>query len=1054
MDSAASFKDYRDLIIKNIDELLLKLTEHGEESLLMTADGTSLHVTGSEKGKKFLAVNRQIAEQFHKFCFDVQEKVSECKIQEKSPPSFLRYPIAPKTAITVTSIKEVDSDFEVDQEETEETLKSKDSSFTVFNIENQEHQSRKLTASLLDTSSPGKPKQERLKNIRVQIQRGSRRTEIILPEKSDLTVESNQASVKSRLLAPDQTQTGQAANSQTITDHQQSSLNDEIQNLSSDSKKSVTSKPESEARNIGCESEEVSRNTSLQNDSNEHGTGTNETSSDAVGDHTFNDDHSEPMDSVDTFVHSPVEDSDSETHDNNPSVSQGNKPKFTGDSPHEPSSLGSNANYRSKVKDIHSTADGIKDCQETAITDDGDPAQVLCGNQAPPKDSNNTGFDMEVDISNEKGTKVDQNSPLKPSVVSPRKKGKEKIDTEKGQKKRKISRSPQRSPAKKIRGNPDKETGSSPMETASRTTEEDETLASAKITSAKERSEVTSSRERSEVTSVKERSEVTSVKERSEVTSVKERWSEVTSAKETSEVTSEKERSKVTTVKERSEVNSPKEHLKKHLKVSSEEKNSKKNSTEETSQITPSEKSSDVALAKETFMVTVRSPENSASKSSEKVKIKHQSTSPPKSIKSKQKLQVKLPIRSCKEGDTARLFKKSLVVQLEKIPDTTIQLLGKSPKKAASEFMNKSVAEKTEIPASELKQSPLKGSSIQTSESKELTLKSKAKPPSESKNPVAEKIERPVSELKKSPLKESSIQTLESKELTPKSKAKPPSESKNPVAEKIERPSSELKKSPLKESSIQTLESKELTPESITKSPPKLKKAIAEKPSSALEKSPLKGSSIQTSESKELTLKNKTKPLSESEKSIERSALKSKKPVSDVCDKPRSKSQKSPHRIKDLSNSESNRPKTRIAEIPATETKESRSNLSDTLAPKSKKSTPNGNLASESKMSTSKVIDINASESKLSTPEITDKHVVESTLPTLTLENKATNSKEKKDTGDKSVQKSIQKYPDKVIIKQPVCSDIAGKGKCDLKNFKIDLKALAMELALQRQKKP
>ncbi|XP_062611335.1 PHD finger protein rhinoceros-like [Saccostrea cucullata] len=1091
MDSAVSS---RDLIIRNIDELLLKLTEHGEESLLMTADGASLHVTGSEKGKKFLSLNRQIAEQFHKYCFDVQEQISEYRLSDKSPASFRRFPIVPKTAITVTSIKEVDSDFEVDQEETEVMLNAKDSSFTVFNIENQECQSRKFSSGLLDSTSPGKRKQERLKNIRVQIQRGGRKTEITLPEKPDLTVESKQTSVKSRLHAPDQT--GEA--SQTIKDSQQSLVNDEMQNLSSDS---VASKVESEARNVSCESKEVDNesnqaglNTSTQKDLNAYGTGTNETvSCDATGDHTDSEDHSEPMDSVDTFVDSPVKASDSETLNNNQSGSQGKKQKLNGESCQESPHLNSDASYQAIDIDNHATADKIKDCPETAIAGDGDTAQVFHGNQASSENPPNAGVDMEVDTPSEGGTSVDQTS-----GGSLKKKGKGMSGTEKEQKKRKISRSPQCSPTrKKIRRNPEIESGLSHLETTSETTKEDESVAIKKITSAKENSEETVAKERSKVTSEKKGSEGTSAKERSKGTSTKER-SELTSAKGNSEVATGKEISQLTSAKEQSNVTSV-------------EKSSKKNSVKEISEFKPLNQSSDVGIAKETSQVPVRSPDNSPSKCSENIKIKDISKSTTKSMQ--------LPIKSPNKGDKSRLFKKSLVVELEKIPDETIKLLGKSQEKAASELTKKPITEQTEKPTSEQNKSPTKGGNKQIPEDKELTPNSKAKPQSESKKsiikqteiptselnksmngsntqtseskeltskniakspkskkPIAEKITRPAREVEKSPLKGSSKQNLESKELNPESIAKYSPELEKSTADNSERPASELQKSPLKEaekspmkgaekspmkgaeksprkgaeksprkrSSTQTLESKELTPESIAKSP-EFKKSTAEtcenteKPLSEQEKSPLKGSSLKTIESKVLT-------STESKKTTEKAALKSKKrAVSEVCDKPKSKSQKSSHRIKDLSTDKS---EPRIADIPATESKESMNSKSDTLILQSKKSTPNDKLATESKMSTGDS-DVHLSESKSSTPVIKDDRAVESPSPSSAVENKATISKDEKVTSDKS----SQKCPAKIIIKQPLLSDIAGKGKCDLKNFKIDLKALAMGLALQRQKK-
>lgn len=48
---------------------LVKLQEHGEETLLISANKTTIHVIGSNKGKTFLSQDQGLAIRFHKFCY-------------------------------------------------------------------------------------------------------------------------------------------------------------------------------------------------------------------------------------------------------------------------------------------------------------------------------------------------------------------------------------------------------------------------------------------------------------------------------------------------------------------------------------------------------------------------------------------------------------------------------------------------------------------------------------------------------------------------------------------------------------------------------------------------------------------------------------------------------------------------------------------------------------------------------------------------------------------------------------------------------------------------
>ncbi|XP_061189353.1 zinc finger protein 184-like [Saccostrea echinata] len=59
----------KDSVMHDIDALLVKLIEYGEESMLITANRTTIHVIGSSKGKGFLSQDQDLAMRFHKFCF-------------------------------------------------------------------------------------------------------------------------------------------------------------------------------------------------------------------------------------------------------------------------------------------------------------------------------------------------------------------------------------------------------------------------------------------------------------------------------------------------------------------------------------------------------------------------------------------------------------------------------------------------------------------------------------------------------------------------------------------------------------------------------------------------------------------------------------------------------------------------------------------------------------------------------------------------------------------------------------------------------------------------
>lgn len=74
-DSEVVSKLLKDSMFSDIDALLVKLHSSEEESLLITANGTTVHILGSEKGKDFLVQDEGLAMRFHKFCFgDVNVK--------------------------------------------------------------------------------------------------------------------------------------------------------------------------------------------------------------------------------------------------------------------------------------------------------------------------------------------------------------------------------------------------------------------------------------------------------------------------------------------------------------------------------------------------------------------------------------------------------------------------------------------------------------------------------------------------------------------------------------------------------------------------------------------------------------------------------------------------------------------------------------------------------------------------------------------------------------------------------------------------------------------
>lgn len=188
----------RDLLIQKIDALLLKLTDF-EESLLITADGDSLYVTGSEKGKDFLKENQHIAEEFHKYCYDNPVKSSNCislwkqKISIGKEPSG-KFPVYVKPAFTVYNLN---GDEEEHQTEISNIRfqQKRSSNFQVFNIASQSYpshsSSRRPNADSL-IGPKGKPnvKQDIPKNFEVKVCKGSKTTQIKV---SPIKVKSGQS---------------------------------------------------------------------------------------------------------------------------------------------------------------------------------------------------------------------------------------------------------------------------------------------------------------------------------------------------------------------------------------------------------------------------------------------------------------------------------------------------------------------------------------------------------------------------------------------------------------------------------------------------------------------------------------------------------------------------------------------------------------------------------------------------------------------------------------------------------------------------------------------
>lgn len=192
----------RDLLIQKIDALLLKLTDF-EESLLITADGDSLYVTGSKRGKNFLEENQYIAEEFHKYCYGNSEKSSKCislwkqKFSIGKEPSS-KYPVYVKPAFTVYNLN--NNDEEDDQTEICNfgLQQKRNSSFQVFDIASQSyppHSSSKRPKADSLVGTKGKPtvNQDNLKNYEVKVCKGSKKTQIKV---SPIKVKSGQSQMK------------------------------------------------------------------------------------------------------------------------------------------------------------------------------------------------------------------------------------------------------------------------------------------------------------------------------------------------------------------------------------------------------------------------------------------------------------------------------------------------------------------------------------------------------------------------------------------------------------------------------------------------------------------------------------------------------------------------------------------------------------------------------------------------------------------------------------------------------------------------------------------
>lgn len=188
----------RDLLIQKIDALLLKLTDF-EESLLITADGDSLYVTGSEKGKNFLKENQHVAEEFHKYCYDNPVKSSNCislwkqKISIGKEPSG-KYPVYVKPAFTVYNLNDDEEEHQTEISNIRFQQKGI-SNFQVFDIASQSDSShsssKRLNAdSLIGTKGKPNVKQDIPKKFEVKVCKGSKTTQIKV---SPIKVKSGQS---------------------------------------------------------------------------------------------------------------------------------------------------------------------------------------------------------------------------------------------------------------------------------------------------------------------------------------------------------------------------------------------------------------------------------------------------------------------------------------------------------------------------------------------------------------------------------------------------------------------------------------------------------------------------------------------------------------------------------------------------------------------------------------------------------------------------------------------------------------------------------------------
>lgn len=188
----------RDFLIQKIDALLLKLTDF-EESLLITADGDSLYVTGSEKGKNFLKDNQHIAEEFHKYCYDSPVKSSNCTSLWKQKISFGKepsgkFPVYVKPAFTVYNLNNDEEEHQTEISNIRFQQK-RSSSFRVFDIADQSYSSnswirRPNADSLIGPKGKPNVKQDIPKNFEVKVCKGSKSTQIKV---SPIKVKSGQS---------------------------------------------------------------------------------------------------------------------------------------------------------------------------------------------------------------------------------------------------------------------------------------------------------------------------------------------------------------------------------------------------------------------------------------------------------------------------------------------------------------------------------------------------------------------------------------------------------------------------------------------------------------------------------------------------------------------------------------------------------------------------------------------------------------------------------------------------------------------------------------------